>query len=100
MLLLAKPYLFMFRMNIPGLWSKSLLLLGSGMLTGLLSGLMGGGGGIVMVPVLVLGAYQGANVAHLLHEGALRIVFALVLTSIGIRYLRAPVPLRSLPQTP
>jgi len=53
-LLLAKPYLFMFRMDIPGLWPKVLLLLGSGMLTGLLSGLMGGGGGIVMVPVLVL----------------------------------------------
>lgn len=146
-LLLAKPYLFMFKMDIPGLWSKTILLLGSGMLTGLLSGLMGGGGGIVMVPVLVLalgfdqhlaqgtsllvmvpagsvgawthwklgnvesrllawivpglflGAYLGASIAHLLHEGMLRIAFSLVLTWTGIRYLRAPVPAKPLTQT-
>ena len=53
-LLFAKPYLPMLRMDVPGIWSKLSLLLVSGMLAGLLSGIMGGGGGIVMVPVLVL----------------------------------------------
>jgi len=142
-LLLAKPYLPMLRMDAPGMWSKLALLLASGMLAGLLAGIMGGGGGIDMVPVLVLvlgfdqhlaqgtsllvmvpaaavgawthkklgnvetrllfwivpglflGTFLGASVAHLLNEGKLREVFAVVLIWIGIRYLMAPSALRS-----
>jgi uncharacterized membrane protein YfcA len=145
-LLFAKPYLPMLRLDIPGIWAKPVLLLLSGMLAGLLSGMMGGGGGIVMVPVLVLvlgfdqhlaqgtsllvmvpagsvgawthkklgnvesrllvwivpglflGAYLGASVAHLLNEGVLRTIFALVLTWLGVRYMLAPSPLKSAPQ--
>jgi len=142
-LLFAKPYLPLLRMDAPGMWSKLSLLLVSGMLAGLLSGIMGGGGGIVMVPVLVLvlgfdqhlaqgtsllvmvpaagvgawthnrlgnvetrllfwmvpglflGTFVGASIAHLLNEGRLREVFAMVLIWIGIRYLMAPSPMRS-----
>lgn len=53
-LLLAKPYLPTVGAGIQGLWPKTLLLSASGLLAGLLAGIMGGGGGIVMLPVLVL----------------------------------------------
>jgi len=141
-LLVLKPYLPAVEVFHHGAWIKIALLLVSGMLAGLLSGLLGGGGGAVMVPVLVLllgfdqhlaqgtsllvmvpagstgalthwklgnvdtrllawiipglflGAYLGASVAHLLHEGTLRVIFALVLAWTGIRYLRASAPMR------
>jgi uncharacterized membrane protein YfcA len=53
LLMLAKPYL----PHIPGMetgWSKIIVLLVTGMLTGFLSGMMGVGGGTIMVPAMVL----------------------------------------------
>jgi uncharacterized membrane protein YfcA len=53
LLMLVKPYL----PHIPGMetgWSKILVLLITGILTGFLSGMMGVGGGTIMVPAMVL----------------------------------------------
>lgn len=139
LLLLAKPYLSQFSEPATG-WTKILILLAAGILTGFLSGMMGVGGGTIMVPSMVLltgftqyiaqgssllamipaggvgafthwrlgnvntailpglipgilaGTYLGGSFAHILPEGALRLVFAVVLVQTGIRYLRAPKP--------
>ncbi len=147
-LLFSKPYLHVLRMDMPGEWSRLTLLLVSGSVAGLIAGMMGVGGGIVMVPVLVLvlgfnqhlaqgtsllvmvpaagagawthkrlgnvearllfwivpglflGAFTGASVAHLLNEGLLRGVFAIVLTWLGIRFVRARSPQGSMAENP
>jgi uncharacterized protein len=53
LLMLVKPYL----PHIPGMetgWSRIIVLLATGILTGFLSGMMGVGGGTIMVPAMVL----------------------------------------------
>jgi hypothetical protein len=44
-----------------------------------------------LIPGILLGTYLGGNLAHVLSEGTLRIVFALVLIWTGVRYLKTPV---------
>lgn len=41
-----------------------------------------------LIPGVLLGSYLGGSLAHLLSEGALRGVFALVLVWTGLRYIR------------
>ncbi len=139
MLLLIKPYL----PHIQGMetgWPKVVVLLLTGVFTGFLSGMMGVGGGMIMIPAMVLlagfmqhtaqgsslltmvpagavgafthwrlgnvrtnllsglvpgiliGTFLGGMVAHVLSEGTLRVVFAIVLIQTGVRYLRAKRP--------
>lgn len=45
-----------------------------------------------LIPGILIGTYLGGSLAHILSEGALRIIFASVLIWTGIRYLRAPKP--------
>ncbi|WP_018084498.1 sulfite exporter TauE/SafE family protein [Desulfurispora thermophila] len=45
-----------------------------------------------LVPGILLGTYLGGSLAHMLPEGALRVIFAGVLTWTGTRYLRTPRP--------
>jgi hypothetical protein len=45
-----------------------------------------------LIPGILLGTYLGGSLAHILSEGALRIIFAAVLIWTGIRYLRTPKP--------
>jgi len=52
-LMLLKPYLPTFHLG-PFLWGKVISLLVTGAFTGFLSGMMGVGGGLIMVPVMVL----------------------------------------------
>ncbi len=43
-----------------------------------------------LIPGIILGTYLGGNLAHILSEGTLRILFAAVLIWTGVRYLRTP----------
>lgn len=134
LLLLLKPQIPTTNITAT-LWSKTLVLLFTGALTGFLSGMMGVGGGTVVVPAMVLliglsqhtaqgtsllvmvltgavgawthwklghvvsgivpslivgvllGTPAGARFAHFLPENQLRLVFAVFLTIMGIRYL-------------
>ncbi|MGB9804151.1 sulfite exporter TauE/SafE family protein [Desulfofundulus sp.] len=43
-----------------------------------------------LVPGILAGTYLGGSVAHILSEGALRIIFSAVLIWTGVRYLRTP----------
>lgn len=52
-LLLSKPHLAQFSGPAAG-WQKITVLLGTGVFTGFLSGMMGVGGGTIMVPAMVL----------------------------------------------
>ena len=52
-LLLLKPYLTVGIGSVPG-YAKVIIFLITGLGSGFLSGIMGGGGGIIMVPVMVL----------------------------------------------
>jgi uncharacterized membrane protein YfcA len=45
-----------------------------------------------LVPGILIGTYLGGNIAHILSEGTLRIVFAFVLIWTGARYLKTPAP--------
>jgi uncharacterized membrane protein YfcA len=45
-----------------------------------------------LIPGILIGTYLGGNLAHVLSEGALRIVFAAVLIWTGARYLRTKRP--------
>lgn len=62
-LLLAKPYLSNFIGVLPG-YSKAIILLVTGALTGFLSGMMGVGGGTIMIPVMVILAGFTQHVAQ------------------------------------
>ncbi|MCL6634923.1 MAG: sulfite exporter TauE/SafE family protein [Peptococcaceae bacterium] len=45
-----------------------------------------------LIPGILLGTYLGGSLAHILSEGALRLVFSAVLIWTGVRYLRTPRP--------
>lgn len=45
-----------------------------------------------LIPGILLGTYLGGSLAHILTEGALRIIFAGVLIWTGVKYLRTPKP--------
>lgn len=45
-----------------------------------------------LIPGILLGTYLGGSLAHVLTEGALRIIFAAVLIWTGARYLRTTKP--------
>jgi uncharacterized membrane protein YfcA len=53
LLLLSKPFLVQYSHPVTG-WVKIVALLGSGVVSGFLAGMMGVGGGAIMVPALVL----------------------------------------------
>lgn len=63
LLLTAKPYLPAFGGPHP-LYANALILLVTGAFTGFLSGMMGVGGGIIMIPVMVLLAGFGQHLAQ------------------------------------
>lgn len=46
-----------------------------------------------LIPGILIGTYIGGSFAHILSEGALRLIFAAVLIWTGIRYLRTAKPL-------
>ncbi|WP_174520475.1 sulfite exporter TauE/SafE family protein [Desulfolucanica intricata] len=46
-----------------------------------------------LIPGILLGTYLGGSLANILSEGALRIIFAVVLIWTGVRNLRTPKPL-------
>lgn len=43
-----------------------------------------------LIPGIVIGTYLGGNLAHILSEGTLRVIFAVILIWTGLRYLRTP----------
>jgi uncharacterized membrane protein YfcA len=45
-----------------------------------------------LVPGILIGTYLGGSLAHILSEGTLRVIFAVVLVRTGINYLRTPKP--------
>ncbi|WP_207543869.1 sulfite exporter TauE/SafE family protein [Desulfofundulus thermosubterraneus] len=45
-----------------------------------------------LIPGILIGTYLGGSLAHVLPEGALRIIFSAVLIWTGVRYLRTPKP--------
>jgi uncharacterized membrane protein YfcA len=45
-----------------------------------------------LIPGILLGTYLGGSLAHILTEGAVRIIFAAVPLWMGIRYLGTPKP--------
>jgi uncharacterized membrane protein YfcA len=140
LILILKPYLSnLHYFEVKG-ELKGIFLLITGIIAGFLAGMMGIGGGIIMVPALVLilnygqhiaqgtsllcmvpsgavgaythlklgnviknllpglitgvivGTYIGSNIAHLLSEANLRIIFALIITWTGIRFLKTQKP--------
>ncbi len=46
-----------------------------------------------LIPGILLGTYLGGSLAHIMPEGALRVIFAAVLIWTGVKYLRTPKPL-------
>lgn len=138
-LLFLKPYLVHIIGTVPG-YSKTIVLLITGALTGFLSGMMGVGGGTIMIPVMViltgftqhvaqgtsllvmvptggigafthwkmgnveaeilyglipgiiLGTYLGGNIANIIPNEILRIIFASILIIFGIRYFGISLP--------
>jgi len=135
-LLLLKPYLAGFVVGIASGYTKSIILLLTGAITGFLSGMMGVGGGTIMIPVMVimagfsqhvaqgtsllvmvpaggigafthwkmgnvaseilyglipgiiLGTFLGGNIANIIPNNILRLIFALTITFVGIRYFQ------------
>lgn len=45
-----------------------------------------------LIPGIIIGTFLGSSFAHTLPEDVLRIIFAIVLTWSGIKYLRTPAP--------
>ena len=45
-----------------------------------------------LIPGILVGSYLGGSLAHVLPEGALRVIFAIVLIRSGIKYLKTPKP--------
>lgn len=136
-LLLLKPFLPHVVEGTSPAWIRWFVLVILGVMTGFISGMMGVGGGIFMVPMMVIfagisqqtaqgisllamipasavgamthwkagntrksilpgliigvlvGVYGGGSFAHLMPEGALRIVFTALLVYTASRYLRA-----------
>lgn len=62
-ILLLKPYLPHVDHPVTG-WPKVVILMIAGILTGFQSGMMGGGGGIIMIPAMVLLAGFGQHLAQ------------------------------------
>lgn len=139
LLLILKPCITAHSAPLEG-WTKAAVFLGTGFVTGFISGLMGVGGGALMVGAMVLfagmsqhvaqgcsllamiptaavgslahwrlgnvvrfllpgliagvlmGTYIGGSIALFLPEAALRIIFAAVLSWMGVQYLRTPAP--------
>jgi len=137
--LFLKPYLTDTIGTVPT-YTKTVILLITGGLTGFLSGLMGVGGGTIMIPVMVIltgfsqhvaqgtsllvmvptgaigafthwkmgnveksilwglipgiifGTYFGGNIANIIPNDTLRLVFATMLIFVGLRYFRTSSP--------
>ena len=137
LLLVLKPFLPQVVDAASPAWIRWSVLIVLGVLTGFISGMMGVGGGIFMVPMMVIfagisqqtaqgisllamipasavgamthwkagntrksilpgliigvlvGVYGGGSFAHLMPEGALRIIFTVLLVYTASRYLRA-----------
>lgn len=135
-LLFLKPHLAGFAGGFASVYTKPIILLTTGAITGFLSGMMGVGGGTIMIPVLVilagfsqhvaqgtsllvmvpaggigafthwkmgnvaseilyglipgiiLGTFLGGNIANIIPNDILRLIFALMITILGIRYFR------------
>jgi hypothetical protein len=49
-----------------------------------------------LIPGIIIGTYLGGSLAHILSEGTLRIVFAIILIWTGVRYLGTPAPKEAL----
>lgn len=47
-----------------------------------------------LIPGILIGTYLGGSLAHMLHEGSLRAIFAVVLVWTGFHYLKTPSPPR------
>jgi hypothetical protein len=45
-----------------------------------------------LIPGIILGTYLGGNIAHLIPENTLRLVFAAMLIFVGVRYFRTSSP--------
>ncbi|MGC8938140.1 MAG: sulfite exporter TauE/SafE family protein, partial [Thermodesulfovibrio sp.] len=52
---------------------------------GLLPGLISG---------IIVGTYIGSNIAHVLSDAYLRVIFALIIIWTGIRFLKTPKPVK------
>jgi len=47
-----------------------------------------------LIPGIIIGTYLGGSLAHILSEGTLRIVFAIILIWTGVRHLGTPKPIK------
>ena len=45
-----------------------------------------------LIPGIIIGTYLGGNFAYLFSDNILRLIFAMVILLIGIRYIKSPVP--------
>ncbi|ABO50104.1 protein of unknown function DUF81 [Desulforamulus reducens MI-1] len=45
-----------------------------------------------LIPGILIGTFLGGSLAHILSEGALRIIFAIVMIRTGVKYLKTPKP--------
>jgi len=137
--LALKPYLTNLIGTVPD-YTKAIILLTTGAVTGFLSGMMGVGGGTIMIPVMVIligftqhmaqgtsllvivptgaigafthwkmgniekgmlwglipgilcGTYFGGNIASIISNHTLRLIFAAMLIFVGLRYCTASSP--------
>jgi uncharacterized membrane protein YfcA len=115
-LLLLKPFLVNFMGPLPD-FAKIIVFLIAGVFTGFLSGMMGVGGGTIMVPVggigafthwklgnveagilyglipgILLGTYLGGDLANIIPDNTLRLIFAVIIISLGFRYFKTSSP--------
>ena len=98
-------------------FAKIIVFLIAGVFTGFLSGMMGVGGGTIMVPVggigafthwklgnveagilyglipgILLGTYLGGDLANIIPDNTLRLIFAVIIISLGFRYFKTSSP--------
>jgi hypothetical protein len=96
-LLLARPWIAG-PATAPGPWVRAAVLLGTGILTGFLSGMMGVGGGSIMVPAMVLLAgfpqvlAQGSSLLAMVPAGAVGAYTHARLGNVVTRLLPGLVP--------